>query len=84
MISSQILILMAFAGSYAADSSTSPVPRFHAQILPILQANTPSLLAALEQLSLELEKFRLGLEEEDAEALKKLLEEAKTKRDGLG
>lgn len=52
--------------------------------LPILQANTPSLLAALEQLSLELEKFRLGLEEEDAEALKKLLEEAKTKRDGLG
>jgi hypothetical protein len=38
MISSQILILMAFAGSYAADSSTSPVPRFDAQILPILQA----------------------------------------------
>jgi len=52
--------------------------------LPILQANSPSILTALEQVSLGLEKFRRGLEEEDVEALKKMLEEAKTKRDGLG
>ncbi len=52
--------------------------------VPILRHNATAVIDAVTELEGRLAEFSRSLEQDDAETLQKLLEEAKRKRDGLG